>query len=436
MDYIKYTRQLTDFIENSPSSYHAAANIADMLTKNGCTELFEEDSWDLTPGKKYFVRRNSSSIITFGIPKKDYSGYMIISSHSDSPSFKIKPSPSINTAGLYTSLNTERYGGMIYSTWFDRPLSVAGRVLIETENGIKETLVNIDRDILMLPSLAPHLDPSANKKEKYDLQTELIPLMCIGDNKDVFMSLISEYADTSVQKILGFDLFLYNRQPATVWGANNDFFSSPRIDNLQCAFSSASAFINSNNTNAVTAAAIFDNEEVGSGTRQGALSTFLQDTLKRVNYLCGKTDAEYIQDIASSMALSADNGHALHPNYPSNYDITNKPVPNGGVLIKYNAAQHYTTDAVSEAVLKKILNKNNIPYMTYVNRSNIVGGSTLGHLSTEQVSVLCADIGAPMLAMHSSYETGGTKDTKYLIDAMTAFFNTTLKKTHTGYDII
>jgi len=430
-----YTNQLIDFIEKSPTAFHAAEQLANMLTQSGAKELFENESWAIKEGEKYFVRRNSSAIIAFSVPKKSYEGFMLVSSHSDSPSFKIKPNPQINTAGLYTSLNTERYGGMIYSTWFDRPLSIAGRVILEDKTGVRETLINIDRDLLMIPNIAPHLDAAANKKESYDLQTELIPLLSLGDTKNIFVSLIAEAANTTPEKILSSDLFLYNRDKGSIWGANNEFFSAPRIDNLQCAFSSAKAFINSDNKSSVTVMAVFDNEEVGSGTRQGALSTFLLEVLKRINSACSKTETDYFKDIASSMALSADNGHTVHPNYSSKHDVTNKPVLNGGVLIKHNAAQKYTTDAVSEAILKKILRENNIPYSHYVNRSNIAGGSTLGHLSTEQVSMLCADIGAAQLAMHSAYETGGTEDTGHLINTMTAFFNTTLKKANNGYEL-
>lgn len=429
-----YTQELLDFIEKCPTAFHTAQELSTMLKNSGAQELYEHQAWEIEEGKKYFVRRNSSSLIAFSVPRRDYGGFMIVSSHSDSPSFKIKPNPEINTAALYTSLNTERYGGMILSSWFDRPLSVAGRVLIHTKDGICEKLINIDRDLLMIPSLAPHIDSSVNKKEGYDLQTELIPLFGIGDTKGDFMSLVAKEARVEQDDILGCDLFLYNRQNGTVWGMDNEFFSSPRIDDLQCVFSSAKAFTLSNNTQSVSVMAVFDNEEVGSGTRQGALSTFLLETLKKINEAFGKSETDYYRDIASSMALSADNGHAVHPNYSSKHDITNRPVPNGGILIKHNAAQKYTTDAVSEAILIKILKKNNIPYCHYVNHSNVAGGSTLGHLSEQQVSLLSADIGLAQLAMHSAYETAGTKDTEHLVNAMKAFYGTTLKKTDEGYD--
>ena len=429
-----YTEKLLDFIKKCPTAFHAAQELSAMLKNSGAQELYEHQAWDIEEDKKYFVRRNSSSIIAFSVPKRNYNSFMIVSSHSDSPAFKIKPNPEINTASLYTSLNTERYGGMILGSWFDRPLSVAGRVVTQTKNGLCEKLINIDRDLLMIPSVAPHIDSGVNKKEGYDIQTELIPLLGIGDTKNSFMSLVAKEACANQDDILSYDLFLYNRQEGIVWGIDNEFFSSPRIDNLQCAFSSAKAFMESNNSQSVSVMAVFDNEEVGSGTRQGALSTFLLETLKKINEACGKSETDYYRDIASSMALSADNGHAVHPNYSSKHDITNRPVPNGGVLIKQNASQKYTTDALSEAILVKILKKNNIPYCHYVNHSNVAGGSTLGHLSEQQVSLLSADIGAAQLAMHSAYETAGTKDTEHLVNAMKAFYNTTLKKTTEGYD--
>lgn len=429
-----YTQKLIDFIKKSPTAFHATDNIANMIISSGGRELFENESWDIKEGQKYFVRRNSSSLIAFSVPKKNYDSFMMITSHTDSPSFKIKPNPDINTASLYTSLNCERYGGPVCSSWFDRPLSVAGRVIVDTDNGIEEKLINIDRDLVMIPSVAPHIFRSDKKKEEYDLQTELIPLFALGDTKDEFMSLVAKEAQTSQCKILGHDLFLYCRDNASIWGLSEEFFSAPRIDNLQCAYASVEAFLKAENNSSVNILAAFDNEEVGSGTKQGALSTFLYDVMTKINAACQKSEIDYKEDIASSMTLSADNAHAVHPNYSSKHDVTSRPALNCGVLIKHNASQKYTTDAMSAAILKKIFTKNNIPFSDYVNHSSTLGGSTLGHLLQEQVSMLCADIGAGQLSMHSAYETAGTRDTKYLVEAMTAFYNTTLKKTNNGYE--
>ena len=419
------TKRLIKFIEETPTCYHGVANISKVLRDNGYVELSQEREWDITPGGKYFVLRNMSSVIAFAVPKREYSGFMITASHSDSPCFKIKPKGEMED-GFYVKLNVERYGGMIYSTWLDRPLSVAGRVVVATEHGIETRLVNIDRDLVLIPSLAIHMNGESNKGYVYNPQVDLLPLMGSAATKGAFMKLVAEAAEVKEESILGSDLFLYNRGKGCIWGAEEEYFSAPRIDDLQCAYSCLQGFLSSGNSRAIRVLSVFDNEEVGSGTKQGAKSGFLADTLERINEGMGNSRGYYKRALASSFMLSADNGHGVHPNHPQKSDPTNRPTLNGGVLIKYNANQKYTTDGVAEAALKLILDRNSIPYQSYVNRSDVLGGSTLGNLAAEKVSVNMADIGLAQLAMHSSYETAGVKDTAYMIEAAKAFYSTVI----------
>jgi aspartyl aminopeptidase len=419
--YEKITHELTDFIEKSPTSFHAVKNISDELSKNGFTELFEADKWELEIGGKYFVTRNQSSVIAFKIPNNPKS-FMIAASHSDSPCFKVKPSPEMEEAGC-VKLNIEGYGGMIKESWFDRPLSVAGRIVVENEKGIEIKLIDIDRDLAVIPSLAIHM----GKVESVNIQKDLLPI--IGTEKGGFEKLID------ADNLLGCDLFLYNRMKASFWGADNEYFSAPRIDNLQSAFATMRGFLESENNDSISVFAVFDNEEVGSGTKQGAKSTFLSDTLERAAEAIGISKSDYLRMLASSFMLSVDNAHAAHPNYPEKADPINRPKMNGGIVIKYNANQKYTTDSVSEALFKKICKKSDIPYQTYVNKSDVAGGSTLGNLASERVSVNTVDIGIAQLAMHSAYETAGIKDTYYMVQASREFFNTSLISQKNGYEM-
>ncbi len=434
--YIEETNKMLDFIKKSPSSFHVIENLKCELLENGYAELSEYNSWNIQKGEKYFVTRNGSSIISFNIPENDFNSYMICASHSDSPSFKLKPAFEAEASGLYVKFNVEKYGGMIYSSWLDRLLSVAGRVVVSDKDGIKSHLINIDRDLCLIPSLAIHMNKDANNGYVFNPQKDLLPLSGSIATKGALLKEIATELNIASDSILDFDLFLYNRTEACIWGAENEYFSSPRIDDLQCVYSSKEAFLSADNKKALNILAVLDNEEVGSGTKQGAMSTFLTDTLERICESLKITSSEFKQMTANSFVLSADNGHALHPNFPEKNDITSFPTLNGGVLIKYNANQQYTTDGVSGAIFKEILKKNNIPYQTYVNRSDIPGGSTLGNLLNRQLSVNTIDIGAPQLSMHSSYETGGVKDTLYLTDAIKAFYNTEIKADKNGYKIV
>lgn len=420
--YYEITEQLLEFIRKSPVSFQATEEMEQRFRKAGYQKLSEKEYWNLKAGGKYVVTRNHSALIAFSIPEKNSMRFHIMASHSDSPAFKIKENPEMQVEHAYTKLNVEGYGGMLMAPWADRPLSVAGRVMVSGKNGPEERLVNIDRDLLMIPSLAIHMNREANKGVAYNPQKDMLPLMSCGSEKADLMEILAEKLKIKKEDILTHDLFLYNRMPGTIWGADREFVSSPRLDDLQCAFASMEGMLRGRKENCIAVHCVLDNEEVGSGTKQGAASTFLKDTLRRINDGLGRTYEEYLMTLADSFMISADNAHALHPNYTEKADPVNHPVINGGIVIKYNANQKYCTDAVSAAVFKDICKRTEVPCQTFVNRSDIPGGSTLGNISNTQVAVNTVDIGLPQLAMHSPYETAGTEDTWSLIKAATVFF--------------
>ena len=420
--YIETTEKLLDFIEKSPTAFQAVDEMQKRLTENGFEVLSEKEYWKLIPGGKYLVTRNNSALIAFCIPEKESRVFHIMASHSDSPSFKIKENPEIKVDNSYVKLNVEKYGGMLMAPWFDRPLSVAGRVIIRRNGGLKEKLVNIKRDLVMIPNLAIHMNREANNGVSYNPQKDLQPLFAVGNTDRTLLEIIAEQTGVKKEDIISHDLFLYNRMPGTVWGADREFVSSARLDDLQCAFASMEGLLRAQNHESIAVHCVMDNEEVGSGTKQGAASTFLKDTLLRINMGLGITYEEYLMTLAGSFMVSADNAHALHPNYTDKTDPTNHPVLNKGIVIKFNANQKYCTDAVSAAIFKELCTKAGVPYQTFVNRSDIAGGSTLGNISNTQVPMNTVDIGLPQLAMHSPYETAGVKDTEYLVRAAEELF--------------
>ena len=420
--YIETTEKLLDFIEKSPTAFQAVDEMQKRLTENGFEVLSEKEYWKLVPGGKYLVTRNNSALIAFCIPEKESRVFHIMASHSDSPSFKIKENPEIKVDNSYVKLNVEKYGGMLMAPWFDRPLSVAGRVIIRRNGGLKEKLVNIKRDLVMIPNLAIHMNREANNGVSYNPQKDLQPLFAVGNTDRTLLEIIAEQTGVKKEDIISHDLFLYNRMPGTIWGADKEFVSSARLDDLQCAFASMEGLLRAQNYGSIAVHCVMDNEEVGSGTKQGAASTFLKDTLLRINMGLGRTYEEYLMTLAGSFMVSADNAHALHPNYTDKTDPTNHPVLNKGIVIKFNANQKYCTDAVSAALFKELCTKAGVPYQTFVNRSDIAGGSTLGNISNTQVPMNTVDIGLPQLAMHSPYETAGVKDTEYLVRAAEELF--------------
>ena len=433
---IQHVEELFQFIENSPSCFHAIETIRKKLNDEGFIELVEGRSWQIEKGKKYYVTRNLSSIIAFKIPENDFKNFHIVASHSDSPTFKIKENAEIEVNNKYVKLNTEKYGGMICSTWFDRPLSIAGRILVKEGNLVKTHLVNIDKDLVIIPNLAIHMNRAVNDGYKYNAQIDMLPLYGDNTSKGSLMKTVAQSVGVEEDSILGTDLFLYNRMRGTKIGANSEYISSPRLDDLECAYASLSAFLSETNSNSASVYCVFDNEEVGSGTKQGADSTLLYDVLRRINMCLGNSEEDYYKLIASSFMISADNAHALHPNYSDKSDPTNKVYMNDGIVIKYNANQKYTTDAVSASIFKSICDSVNVPYQTFTNRSDILGGSTLGNISNAHVSLNTIDIGLAQLAMHSTYETAGAKDVTYLIEALKAFYNTSIEQVEDGQYII
>lgn len=426
------SEKLLKFIESSPSCFHVVHNVTEDFKNQGFEELYETEKWNLKMGGKYFVTRNHSSVIAFILPDEELNGFNLICSHTDSPTFKIKEQPELVTEKKYTRLNVEKYGGMLIAPWFDRPLSVAGRVLTATENGIEQKLVQIDRDLLMIPNVAIHMNRTVNEGYKYNEQTDLCPLFGDGDAKEGFLAMVACAADVEEKDILGYDLFLYNRQRGSVLGANEEYIASPRLDDLQCLYGSMQGFLSAAPKENAAVFCAFDNEETGSVSRQGAASTFLKDTLRRIHMALGKTEEEYLAATSSSFMISADNAHALHPNHQELADPVNRPLMNGGIVIKYNANQKYTTDAVSTSVFKRICDKAEVPYQIFTNRSDMAGGSTLGNISNTQVSLRAVDIGLAQLAMHSPYEMAGVKDTWYLEQVSREFYSTRIVFTEDG----
>ncbi len=420
--YQETAKELIKFIEKSPTCFHAVASMKEILEKEGYTELKEADKWEIKKGGNYYVTRNDSSLIAFSVPEGEAKGFRIMASHSDSPCFKIKENPEMTVDNKYVKLNVERYGGMICAPWFDRPLSVAGRVIVKKDGKLVTKLVDVDRDLLMIPNLAIHMNREVNDGYKYNAQKDLLPLFGDIAAKDTFMKTIAEAADVKEENILGHDLFLYNREKGAVWGANEEYVSIGRLDDLQCAFSSLKGFLAGEKKEYIAVHCVLDNEEVGSGTKQGAASTFLYDVLVRANQALGQDYENYLRYLANSFMVSADNAHAVHPNYTEKADPVNRPYLNEGIVIKHSANQKYCTDGVSAAMFKDLCNEAEVPFQTFTNRSDILGGSTLGNISNTKVALNAVDIGLPQLAMHSPYETVGVKDTEYLIKAATKLF--------------
>ena len=419
------TERLLQFLDASPSVYHAAANIENELKNAGYARLDEAEKWELTPGGKYYLTRGGSAVLAFRVPQGTPKGFMMSASHSDRPTFKVKENGELG--GAYTRLATEKYGGMIISTWLDRPLSIAGRVLVETENGVESKLVNIDRDLLLIPNVAIHMNHQINDGYKWN---PAVDTNCLLGGKGAAGKLNELLEKEAGGKILGHDLYLYVRQKATVWGMDEEYICAPALDDLECAWSCTQGFLQAEESAAIPVLCVFDSEEVGSNSVQGAASMLLQSTLERI---CAALGLETAQMLASSFMISADNAHAIHPNHPELADAANAPVLGGGVVLKFNASQRYTTDGISAAVLRSVCKKAEIPVQTFYNRADMPGGSTLGHISLTHVSVPTADIGLAQLAMHSAYESAAVSDAIALEKAMAVFYSSALEMKETGF---
>lgn len=417
-------KKLINFIKDSPSQFQAVESISNILQKNDYKNLKESETWKLAPGK-YYVTRNGSSIIAFNIPKKisDYH-FQICASHTDSPTFKIKAESELCGPNEYIKLNVEKYGGAINYTWLDKPLSIAGRVLVKEKNKTVSKNLYIDEDILMIPSVPIHMNRDVNKGYEFNPQIDLCPLFSNGElKKGDFVKMLAKYLETKSENIVAYDLYLVNRQEGKEWGYKNEFISSPKLDDLQAAYTSLLGFVDAKDNNSINIYCAFDNEEVGSMTAQGAMSTFLKDTLTRINTCLKKTEDDYHAALAKSFMVSFDNAHAVHPNHPEKFDQENKCYMNKGIVIKENASQSYTTDSFSRAIFKEVCNSAKVPVQQFANRSDQRGGSTLGNISNTQVSLHAVDIGIAQLAMHSNYETAGSKDSEHAYNAIREYYS-------------
>ncbi len=414
----KINEKLFHFIENSPTAFHTVKNCEDILTGQGYVKLEENREWELKPQGKYYVTRNASALIAFSLPEGEFKGFHIAAAHSDSPCFKLKECPDIEVEKTYTKLNVEPYGGVVYSSWMDRPLSVAGRII--TKDGTR--LVDLNKDSVIIPNVAIHLNREINKGFSYNPQTDLLPLVGTVSGKKTFLSYVAKECNVLESEIYGYDLFLYVKEKPAYAGMNREYIISPRLDDLQCVFGIVNAMAEAVSEAYANVCAVFDNEEVGSGTKQGADSTFLEDVLFRIAECFYLGKGAMLQKLDESFMISVDNAHALHPNHPEKADPTNRPCLNGGIVLKYNAAQKYTTDGVSAAVIKRLCEDAKVPVQTYANRSDEPGGATLGNISISHLSIKCADIGLPQLSMHCSVETAGGEDTAYLVRLMKQFY--------------
>lgn len=433
---MEINKGLLNFIEKSPSLYHVIDNFRNMLREAGFTQLTEKEPWNLENGGKYFVTRGGSTIIAFKIPEKEFVNFQIVASHSDSPTFKLKANPELEKEGHYLSLNIEKYGGMIYGPWFDRPLSIAGRVVVKDGSRLSGRLVNIDRDLLVIPNVAIHMNRKINDGFAYNPQKDMLPLLGSEQSRGILTEELAGQAGIdSPEDIVSADLYLYNRQKGTFLGMQNEFIGSPKLDDLQCAYASVKAFMQGGNNDSVTVCCVFDSEEVGSCTSQGADSTMLSDVLERISDAFDRNLQEHKAALAGSFMVSADNAHAVHPNMPEKSDPTDRPFINGGIVIKHNANQKYTTDAVTDAVFKGICVKACVPVQDFSNRADEPGGSTLGNIASSHVSISMVDIGLPQLAMHSPFEIAGAADTVYMVRALEEFYNTFIDKTEDGYEL-
>lgn len=417
-------KDLRHFLDNAHSVYHAVKAVADQLQEAGYTRLQETQSWNLVPGGKYYFVRGGSAVLAFRVPEEKPRGFMISASHADRPCFKVKENGVLT--GAYTRLATEKYGGMLMATWLDRPLSVAGRVMVETENGIESRLVDIDRDLLLIPNVAIHMNRTANDGYKWNPAVDTIPLLGDKADADKFWAEVETLAGG---EILGHDLYLYLREKSSLWGLNNSFLSAQALDDLSCVWACTRGFLKAEPSGAIPVLCVFDSEEVGSSTCQGAAADLLESAVVRI---CSALHLEKNCQLSRSFLVSADNGHAQHPNHPELSDPANAPIMNQGIVLKFNANQRYTTDGLSAAIFRKVCKDAQVSLQTYCNRADIAGGSTLGNISLSQVAVPSVDIGLPQLAMHSCYETAGCQDIEDLVKAMTAYYGKVLEIDETG----
>ena len=414
-------QRLMDYLKNSPSPYHAAASAAALLEEAGFHRLEEAAPWSVEPGGRYYVTRNQSSLIAFRLPAGPLTGWRMTAAHSDCPTFAVK-NDRLEGDKAYLRLAVEGYGGMNCASWLDRPLTVAGRAILRTPAGVESRLVYLDRDLLTIPSLAIHQQRDVNKGHDYNPQRDMQPLYALAGAPSL-TALIAQSLGAAEGNILSTDLVLCPRQAPVLLGAQGEFYQAPRIDDLACAYATLEGFLDAEAAPGLGQVyCLFDKEEVGSGTRQGAMSSFLPDVLARCAACLGLDRQAERQALAGSMLLSADNGHAVHPNFPEKADPANKVYPNGGVVVKFSANQKYTTTALTAGLFRAICQRAQVPVQVFANRADEPGGSTLGNLLGHQVSIPMVDIGMAQLAMHAAVETAGSRDPAYMARACAAFF--------------
>lgn len=423
------SNELINFIKKGSSPFHVVIEGRKMLDNAGFSQLNMRDEWSVQSGGKYYVIPHPTSIIAFTVGDMiDEMGYKIICSHTDSPTFKIKPKSEIKIEN-YITLNTEVYGGPVYYTWFDRPLSIAGKVALKSDNPMKPTMKYIDckKPILTIPSLAIHMNREVNKGVEIHPQKDTLPLMgLINDTleKDNYLlSYLAKELDVQVVDILDFDLYLYLAEEGQLIGINEEFVQAPRLDDLASVYSSLRALSDVENKAGINIAACFDNEEIGSQTKQGADSVLFSNILERISIALKRTKSKHYRMYDNSFMISADGAHALHPNAVEKNDPTNKPVLNQGVVLKLSAKQSYATDCESTAIVQQLCHMTNIPYQKFVNRSGSLGGKTLAPIMSSYLPIKAVDIGVPMLAMHSSKELVGVDDLLYMNELFINFYN-------------
>ena len=424
-------KSLLNFLDSSPCNFYAVHTVREILINNGFAEKSLEDALTAQPGEKFFVTKNHSAIFAFTVGKKPVAdtGLKIIAAHSDSPCFRVKPHAEMLCEGGIVKLNTEVYGGPILYTWFDRPLSLAGRVLLKGNDALHPItrLVKIDRPLFSISHLAIHFNRAVNEGNKISKQKDMLPIIAKVNNtleaENMLLHLVADELQVEMEDIIDFDLLVYNTEKATTFGLNNEFISAGRLDDLSMVHAAIEAIIDVKDDNATCVAAIFDNEETGSGTKQGAGSPVLANVIQRMVESQGGNYDGYCRALAKSFLVSADNAHAFHPNYAEKYDPTNHPALGGGPCIKINANCKYMSDAHSAAIFKSLCIEAGAPYQYFVNHSDVAGGSTLGNILTGQMDIAGVDVGNPLLAMHSVRETGSVTDHMNMIKVFKLFFS-------------
>ncbi|MCM8709890.1 M18 family aminopeptidase [Clostridium sp. SYSU_GA19001] len=427
---LKFAQELIDFIYKSPTAFHAVETVKKLLLNSGFNELKEEERWELKKGSKYFVTKNNSAIFAFAVGSGNTTenGFKIIGAHTDSPGFRIKPDPEITAENAYVKLNTEVYGGPILNTWLDRPLSVAGRVIFKGENPLYPLikLVNINRPVMIIPNISIHMNREVNKGYELNRQRDTLPLLSLINEElqkgNYLLNAVADELKVNAADILDFDLFLYEYEKGKIIGLNNEFISSSRLDDLAMVHAGITALINAGTSKSTNIMACFDNEEVGSSTKQGADSEILSNIIERIVISLGGDREDFFRAVSKSFMISADLAHAVHPNASEKADPINRPILNKGPVIKLAANQSYTTDSNSAAVYEQVCKIAGVPVQKFVNRSDSPGGSTIGPISSTHLAVRSVDMGTPILAMHSVRELGGVKDHSYAAKSFEEFY--------------